>query len=306
MDSYDLMILTRLSSDGRLSSERIGKSIGLTGNAVANRIKKLTASGVVEGYRLIPNFDALGVKVTGYHFSSSQYKTAQCDLGAVSSLPYVHKVIAGMNGEVMVFTLSELGDDEEAHFRELSDILFEFELKRRFTRGSVSPPMRSLSRVDLRIMSHLVQRPRLSVSELSKKIGLSTRMVNRRVTKLFDDRLVRFSVKLQLSRLRGYIPYYLFVSFADVGYNGPSVKLLDRFRNATIWHGPLGRDKAVFAICREDFSQVDRDIRSVEKMFSREDFVTIFPARAIYNDEPISRIITRALSAYTRSGQVTA
>ena len=51
LDSVDIHILSLLQSDGRITMRRLGEAVGLSGPAVADRVRRLEDRGVVRGYR---------------------------------------------------------------------------------------------------------------------------------------------------------------------------------------------------------------------------------------------------------------
>lgn len=60
LDSYDTRILAELQADARLSLAELGRRVHLSQPAVAERVRKLEAGGVITGYRATVNLGALG------------------------------------------------------------------------------------------------------------------------------------------------------------------------------------------------------------------------------------------------------
>ncbi len=60
MDSYDTRILRELQADARLSLAELGRRVHLSQPAVAERVRKLEAAGVITGYRATVDLGALG------------------------------------------------------------------------------------------------------------------------------------------------------------------------------------------------------------------------------------------------------
>jgi Lrp/AsnC family leucine-responsive transcriptional regulator len=58
MDAIDSEILRILADDARISFSALGRSIGLSTNAAAARVRKLESSGVIAGYRVVLADDA--------------------------------------------------------------------------------------------------------------------------------------------------------------------------------------------------------------------------------------------------------
>lgn len=62
--NHDLAIVRALLKDSRRTLQDIGREVGLSPTACWNRIKQLEASGVIDGYTVKVNLEALGYKDT--------------------------------------------------------------------------------------------------------------------------------------------------------------------------------------------------------------------------------------------------
>ncbi|MFI5555350.1 Lrp/AsnC family transcriptional regulator [Streptomyces sp. NPDC051738] len=60
MDRIDRQILTILLADGRATYQELGRQVRLSANTVADRVRRLQASGIVRGYRAELNLAAFG------------------------------------------------------------------------------------------------------------------------------------------------------------------------------------------------------------------------------------------------------
>jgi Lrp/AsnC family leucine-responsive transcriptional regulator len=60
LDELHYAILTELQADSRLSHAEIGRRIGLTAPAVAERIKRMQNDGIIKGFSLEIDFERLG------------------------------------------------------------------------------------------------------------------------------------------------------------------------------------------------------------------------------------------------------
>jgi len=63
-DAIDDAILTRLSSDGRMTSAALGEAVGLSASAAHRRVKALEEAGLITGYAAILADDAFGPATT--------------------------------------------------------------------------------------------------------------------------------------------------------------------------------------------------------------------------------------------------
>lgn len=63
MDATDWSILTELQRDARLSLAELGRRIGMSTPAVAERVRRLEDAGVIEGYTAVVNPEKAGFPI---------------------------------------------------------------------------------------------------------------------------------------------------------------------------------------------------------------------------------------------------
>jgi Lrp/AsnC family transcriptional regulator, leucine-responsive regulatory protein len=66
LDELSAHILEELQLDARLSITEIGRRIGLSGPAVAERIKRMEEEEIITGYRAIIDHDKIGLTVNAF------------------------------------------------------------------------------------------------------------------------------------------------------------------------------------------------------------------------------------------------
>jgi Lrp/AsnC family transcriptional regulator, leucine-responsive regulatory protein len=66
LDETDIKILTLLVNNSRMQWREIGEEVHLTGQAVANRIRKMEDLGIIEGYTIKINENKLGKSVLAF------------------------------------------------------------------------------------------------------------------------------------------------------------------------------------------------------------------------------------------------
>ena len=64
LDEFDARILSELQSNSDSTSEAIGHRVGLSGSAVAKRLRKLNESGLVERHVAVLNLRLIGPSIT--------------------------------------------------------------------------------------------------------------------------------------------------------------------------------------------------------------------------------------------------
>ncbi|GAA1941643.1 Lrp/AsnC family transcriptional regulator [Kitasatospora viridis] len=60
MDHIDRQLLVLLLQDGRATYQELGRQVRLSANTVADRVRRLQAAGVIQGYRAELNLEAFG------------------------------------------------------------------------------------------------------------------------------------------------------------------------------------------------------------------------------------------------------
>jgi Lrp/AsnC family transcriptional regulator, leucine-responsive regulatory protein len=63
MDEIDWKILEQLQGEGRMSRTELGRRVGLSGTATADRLRRLEERGVIRGYRAELDPKAVGYEV---------------------------------------------------------------------------------------------------------------------------------------------------------------------------------------------------------------------------------------------------
>lgn len=113
IDSTDREILTLLLANAAISKAEIARHVGLAPSAISERVRKLEADGVIQGYEVRLNPNALGKSLLAFVFvtdlkPSQGFDTAAALL-AVTGLEELHK-IAG--DDCYLLKLRASGTDE--------------------------------------------------------------------------------------------------------------------------------------------------------------------------------------------------
>lgn len=96
MDEVNWRILQELQLDARISFSELGRRVGLSSPAAAERVRRLEEAGIIEGYQTKINLTSIGLPMTviiraSTHDNHASDKLAEC----VQHLPEIlecHKV----------------------------------------------------------------------------------------------------------------------------------------------------------------------------------------------------------------------
>jgi DNA-binding Lrp family transcriptional regulator len=92
MDAVDRKILALLQEDGRLTVTELAARVGLTVSPCHRRLRELERSGVIRGYRVVVDADAVGLTFQALVFVTMRQEDRDTLLGfekAVAGIPNV-------------------------------------------------------------------------------------------------------------------------------------------------------------------------------------------------------------------------
>jgi len=92
LDAIDWRIIEALQADGRASLSSLGKKVGLSQPAVSERVKRLEARGVIEGYSARINFRAVGLDLLAIARIKTTFANLQACLKLFASMPEILEV----------------------------------------------------------------------------------------------------------------------------------------------------------------------------------------------------------------------
>lgn len=113
MDEIDKAILQLVQRDNRLSSNEIGRRVGLSVSAVNERVRRLNASGTVTANRAIVDPDALDLKLCAFLFVDIDMRSdEQGFIDGVQACPEVLEShhVAGSHSYLLKVRLRDTSD----------------------------------------------------------------------------------------------------------------------------------------------------------------------------------------------------
>jgi Lrp/AsnC family leucine-responsive transcriptional regulator len=95
LDTTDHAIVAHLQQDGRMSVAQLARAINLSASATADRVRRLTDGGVITGYSVTVDPEALGYTVTAFvrlAYPSGNYKPFHDLVGTTPEIVEAHHV----------------------------------------------------------------------------------------------------------------------------------------------------------------------------------------------------------------------
>ena len=219
MDNIDLQIIRLLARDSRTAYRNIAFTVGISTNAVKERISKMISNDIIQKFVVTVNPALFGYEKECIIVLKRVNKTIkeQDILNRVNLLGDVFAYAKQLGG-ASIFVLS-VRDGAQDKIRILTDLLKPSEVESIFVR--YSPVNMALNNTDLKIMKCLLPNPRMQVEEIAKEISISTKTVSRRLEKMRESHILEFSILTNLSSMQliGYIEFAVVINIEMSHYN---------------------------------------------------------------------------------------
>jgi DNA-binding Lrp family transcriptional regulator len=208
LDSTDLQIIRLLARDCRTPYRNISSIVGITTNAVKERIGRMVSNGIIQKFVVLINPVTFGYEKECILIIRHIDKTIKEKdiLNRINLLGDVFVYAKHLNGS-STFVL-ELPDGAQEKIGTITDLL-KPELEN-IIFVSYRPLTMGITSSDLEIMRYLLlSNPRMLVEDIAKEASLSAKTVARRLEKMRENHILEFSILTNLSsmQLTGYIEF---------------------------------------------------------------------------------------------------
>ena len=115
LDDIGRQILSILQEDGRISFNELGRRVGLSSPAVAERVRRMEEAGIILGYRAVVNQSRVGYPIMAFiRLSIPVAHLAQADELA-KAIPEVLEChhLTGSDGVILKVVVSSVGHLED-------------------------------------------------------------------------------------------------------------------------------------------------------------------------------------------------
>jgi DNA-binding Lrp family transcriptional regulator len=212
MDEKDIEILKMLISNSRTPYREISDKLGLSVNGVYKRVNNLTNSGVIRDF--LTNLDnriinAIPVMIFGQSEAKSVEK-AQAQMGknqhttkilvAGGNYLYITAIFRNLRElQPYLETLKKNAQIPNPKVGIVNTIRSEYWM---FARRPMEIRLEDLSSLDFKIISQIRKNSRRSSKDVSQKLGVSTKTVRKRLSKMIEKGYIRMTVPLAFDSSR--------------------------------------------------------------------------------------------------------
>ena len=299
LDETDLKIISILSKDCRASFMSIGSAVGMTSKSVKARIDTMISTGVIEKFVVKVNPVSLGYGMSCMLIVREH--TAHIDdivsrLNLLGDVSIHSKCIGGIS----TFCLA-IKEGHEDKLELLRDSLKPATVHLMFTSpSSYLSSKHELSETDLQIIKCLLSNPRMDMNDIAKKISISPRTVNRRLTRLRDNNILKFFILCNPISTLGYIQFVLVINTVDKSFNNQIIERIygGGLKDNILCQPPIIDPDNIITLLlfTQDIFTADAILKSVES-FTGVDRVELFTLTDTTSyDEWIVREVERRLN----------
>lgn len=115
LDDIGKQILRILQEDGRISFNELGRKVGLSSPAVAERVRRMEEAGIILGYRAMVNYAAVGHPIMAYVRQATPSTNLVQSDELAKSIPEVLEChhVTGNDGVILKVAVSSVGHLED-------------------------------------------------------------------------------------------------------------------------------------------------------------------------------------------------
>jgi DNA-binding Lrp family transcriptional regulator len=277
----------------------IGSAVGMTSKSVKARIDTMISTSVIEKFVVKVNPVSLGYGMSCMLIVREH--TAHIDdivsrLNLLGDVSIHSKCIGGIS----TFCLA-IKEGHEDKLELLRDSLKPATVHLMFTSpSSYLSSKHELSETDLQIIKCLLSNPRMDMNDIAKKISISPRTVNRRLTRLRDNNLLKFFILCNPISTLGYIQFVLVINTIDKSFNNQIIERIygGGLKDNILCQPPIIDPDNIITLLlfTQDIFTADAILKSVES-FTGVDRVELFTLTDTTSyDEWIVREVERRLN----------
>ncbi len=300
LDDTDLQIIHLVSSDARISYRSLGRSVGLSTNAIKTRINRLVGSGIMQQFVTFVDLAILGYPRTYYLLIRNSDSVEETR----SRIKLAGQIIIEVEGigNISVFGIAIKEEDiKNEKIQLLSDALKPaLVLSINIGHSKLSERVRE---TDLKILRCILDNPRMEISKIANKISISSKTVSARLEKMKENHIVDFIAITDPAKMGSYINFVILIrtesDFDDKAIFKEVQEELER--HFLITRLVMRQDNMItFALVAKSIFEIDPIVKKIRTIRGIKGIDVIIPSKiTIYQDWMIKEI-DRLINSYEK------
>ncbi len=205
MDTLDLAILKLLISDGRASYNSIASRIGISTSSVISRVNNMIREGVIDRFLARVNLEQLGYRVI---YIIVKHDGNEDELvRRLGSIGYIFMVVTCI-GDYSIVALAVDPRLSNSNYTKLLEHIRQYRI---IYISSALEASKRLTYNDLRIIKVLARNARAKVKDIAKETRVSIKTVERRISKMVNERIISFTAIINPTVIKGFINFIMII-----------------------------------------------------------------------------------------------
>jgi DNA-binding Lrp family transcriptional regulator len=305
VDKIDLHILSLLYANCRTPYRTIASTVGISGNAVKTRVKKMIGKGIIKKFIVMVNPAIFGYEKQCFlvvrNIDKIITKEKDYVFNQLNLLGDVFAHVKQLGGDAIFFLLVRPEAEEKIEF--VTNLVKPATIE--YTFAMINPPSLNISISDLKIIKCLLSNARMEIADIAKEASISPRTTTRRVEKMGQHHIIDFRIIRDMSsmNLTGYIEFLLMVAVNKSAY-GEIIEKMYREMQEYLIHTLLnigGSDVIMALFLCSNIPTVDSIVTRV-KSYGGVQRVELFIITTLaHQQEWLVREINKKLRSYTKT-----
>ncbi len=241
LDVKDKKILHQLDINCRQSNSQIGRKVGLSKGVVNYRIKELERKGLIQSYYTIVNIAKLGYTYTRFYFNfhsltKEKYNEIILFFKKIPNLNWLGDGEGEWEFAAVFLTRNvlEINEIYEKIIERYSEYIVDKEIspatrvtlfyqRYAYINNDTTPTILAgsdksdmLSEKDMLIIKTLQENTKIRIQEISKRVGLTPKMVTAKINKLVKNKFI-LGFRFQLNHiLLGFDYYHIYFRLQNI------------------------------------------------------------------------------------------
>ena len=222
IDTVDLKIIICLSRDCRASYKDISSVVGITPNAIKERINTLVCNGIIQSFIVNVNPALFGYEkecflIVKHFYKKTKITTINKDdiIKQLNLLGDVRVYAELLQGSAKFAISLRPGTEDKIGL--VVDLLKQSALEVEYAFMNYRSMSMKVHSSDFKIIKSLLSNPRMRVEDIAKDTSLSSKTVTRRLEKLRENHIVEFGLIRDMSSIQraGYIEFSIMIHLED-------------------------------------------------------------------------------------------
>ena len=281
MDMLDMKILSRLLNNCRESGRQIGMDLGVTGDTVRARIRRMRDAGTIENFFVKVEPPVLGYGILYFVVSGEEDVRVILEQVSLVGRPFV---VVPCVGGVTVCGIVIKRDDPRQKVTELASRLMRDVRVLSVFEADGEGPDPDLTKTDLGILRELVADPLQRIEDVAEKTGVSAKTVARCIEKLQRNDGIQFTLVYDPRRIGRFIPHAV-LAWISGDLRGTLREMNGRFSDSYLQVPFVAKNQIVLFMYSDSIFKVDEATQRIRDTKNVESTDLFIPKKILFYDE---------------------